>query len=118
MKFVFLLYGDESKGQTPSRMPEEHAAAWQKFHSMVEKDGSLVTWQALHPTPTARTLRNLDGDPISTDGPYAETKEQMGGFYMLKCADMDEAMSYAAKMPCSDLASIEVRPIIEQPSDS
>ena len=116
MKFVFLLYGDEAAGQTPSQMPEDHAIAWQEFHETVERDGKLVSWQALHPSDTAQTLRNLDGDPIATDGPYAESKEQLGGFYMLECADMDEALSYASRMPCSDLGSIEVRPIVEYPA--
>ena len=69
--------------------------------------------EPLQPTSTATTVRVRDGAASNTDGPFAETKEQLGGYYMLDCADLDQALSYVAKVPTAKLGSIEVRPILE-----
>ncbi|MCI0832319.1 MAG: YciI family protein, partial [Chloroflexi bacterium] len=68
---------------------------------------------ALQPVPTATTVRVRDGETVTTDGPFAETKEQLGGFYLLNCKDLDEAIVYAAKIPLAPTGSVEVRPVME-----
>lgn len=113
MKFMFLLYGDESAGETPSRISEERSVQWAEFHELAKASGKLVARQALVPTDAARTVRPSGGGAlVETDGPYAETKEQLGGVYILECADMNEAMSFASKMPCAVHGSVEVRQIL------
>ena len=72
---------------------------------------------ALHPTATATTVRVRDGRTITTDGPFAETKEALGGFYVVEAADLDEAIGYAALIPGATHGSIEVRPILELPAE-
>jgi hypothetical protein len=68
---------------------------------------------ALMPTQTATTVRLRNGNTLTTDGPFAETKEQLGGFYLLKCKDLDEAVEFAAKVPAAKDGSIEIRPVME-----
>jgi hypothetical protein len=71
-----------------------------------------VAGEALHPTTSATTVRVRDGKALTTDGPFAETKEQLGGFYLLDCKDLDEAIEYAAKIPGASHGSVEIRPIV------
>jgi hypothetical protein len=114
MKFLLLLYGNEAAGETPSEMPAERAAEWQRFHETAASNGALVSWQALVPSDTAATLRaDSGGNTIKTDGPCAKTKEQLGGFYVLECTDMNEAVEYGSAMPCAPHGSIEIRQIYE-----
>ncbi len=82
--------------------------------------GVLVAGDGLYPTQTATTVRVRDGERDVTDGPFAETKEQLGGFYVLDCKDLDEAIEWAAKIPGAQTGAIEVRPAIEveQPSEA
>ncbi len=113
MKYMFLLYGDESIGETPTRISEERSAQWGEFHQLAESSGKLISWHALVPSDEAKTVKPGTGTTFSsTDGPYAETKEQLGGVYILDCADMAEAMSYAEKMPCAAHGVVEVRQMV------
>jgi len=108
MQYLLLIYEDESrfaKGYNKSELAE-YGAFGQEFGPAI-KGGN-----ALQPTTTAKTVRVRDGKPLTTDGPFAETKEQLGGFYLIEANSTDEATSIAAKIPGARFGSIEVRPIM------
>lgn len=114
MQYALLMYGDEAHGETPTEMTPEVAAQWEAFWSAQDgSDGPVRGWSALTPTTTATTLRVRQSAPLVTDGPFAETKEQLGGFIIIECADLDEALAFAAQVPCAPNGSIEVRAIAE-----
>src|SRR3954452_18993133 len=111
MRYLLTIYGDESQSATMT--PEDGAAmmnAYNEFGRQVEEGGAFVSGAGLQPTPTATTIRVRDGERLITDGPFAETKEQLGGFYLLECKDLDEAIEWAAKIPGAQHGSVEVRP--------
>jgi hypothetical protein len=121
MKYAFTIYGDESQRESAS--PEEMQAmsqAYGEYTQEVQAKGIHLAGEGLYPTPTATTVRVRDGERNVTDGPFAETKEQLGGFYVLDCKDLDEAIEWAAKIPGAQYGAIEVRPAIEveQPSEA
>jgi hypothetical protein len=108
MQYLLLIYEDESrfaKGYDKVEMAE-YGAFGQEFRPAI-KGGN-----ALQLTPTAKTVRVRDGKPLTTDGPFAETKEQLGGFYLIEANSTDEATSIAAKIPGARFGSVEVRPIM------
>jgi hypothetical protein len=114
MKFMLLLLGDESGWEQAS--PEDAAAEmkrWEDYSAQLTAAGAMVSGEGLQPTATAKTLRVENGERIVTDGPFAETKEQLGGFYVIECASVDEALDWAAKAPSIEEGSIEVRPVID-----
>jgi hypothetical protein len=82
------------------------------FTDDVRKRNLYVSGEALHPVNTATTVRVRDGRTLTTDGPFAETREQLGGFYLLDCKDLDEAIEAAAKIPGAKHGSIEIRPLV------
>jgi hypothetical protein len=111
--YAFLIYNDESTSPEPGS-PELDAriAAYAAFSEEVAKAGILQAGEALQNTATATVVRaGGNGSPVTTDGPYAETKEQLAGFYILDCANLDEAVEWAAKIPAASHGSVEVRPI-------
>jgi hypothetical protein len=113
MKYAFTIYVDESARDTASE--EESQAMTQAYHAVtqeMQEKGVLVAGEGLYPTQTATTVRVRDGERAVSDGPFAETKEQLGGFYVLDCKDLDEAIEWAAKIPGSQIGSIEVRPVM------
>ena len=114
MRYLALIYGNEVADAARSEA-EKHAeiAAYNAFSEMVDRKGVRVGGEALLPTSSATTIRMRDGKVLTTDGPFAETKEQLGGFYVLKCKDLDEAIEIAAQIPGAQNGSIEVRPIVE-----
>jgi hypothetical protein len=87
--------------------------AYNAFTEEVKSAGAMQAAEALQPTATATTVRVRNGETMITDGPFADTKEQLGGFYLLDCKNLDEAVAYAAKIPGAQAGSIEVRPIWE-----
>ena len=109
MRYAILIYGDE---QTPTPVSNE-MGPWEAFGQEVAEKGLLQGGEALQPTSTATTVRVHDGKTLTTDGPFAETKEQLGGFYLLDCKDLDEAIEYAAKIPSAPWGSVEVRPVMQ-----
>lgn len=111
MNYMLLIYGNENRQQSEAEGQAE-MVAYNAFTEEVRTKGILVSGDALHPTSTATTVRVRDGKRLNTDGPFAETKEQLGGFYILNCKDLDEAISYAAKIPGAANGSVEVRPIV------
>jgi hypothetical protein len=109
MEYLLLIYEDEkrfAKGYDESEFAEY--MAFSKEHAKAIKGGN-----ALQPTGTAATVRIRGGKRLTTDGPFAETKEQLGGFYLVEAADRDEAVAIAAKIPGARFGSIEVRPIMK-----
>jgi|SRR5919109_1898381 hypothetical protein len=114
MKYLLTLWGDESRGS--DRTPEEGQAvmkAWDAYTQKAREAGAFVGGEGLQPTSTATTVQIPEGgDPIVTDGPFAETKEQLGGFYLLDCRDLDEALEWARKIPMPG-GKVEVRPVMD-----
>jgi hypothetical protein len=111
MQYVLLICGDESSFATLS--PEEGAemmAAYEKFVHEATESGVLRGGERLRPTTDATTVQVRDGKVLTADGPFAETKEQIGGFFVVECADLDEAIEVASKIPGAHHGSIEVRP--------
>jgi hypothetical protein len=116
VRYMALIYTDEVKSAPAT--PEEGQklmAAYYAFGEEAGKAGVLGPGDALEDTNTATTVRVRNGERLVTDGPFAETKEQLGGFYILNCKDLDEAIHWAAKIPAALHGSIEVRPIMEFP---
>lgn len=114
MKYMLLIYSDETMGADASA--EEMQAVlgqYQAYAGEMAQAGVLLAGEGLHPTSAASTVQRRDGKTLSTHGPFAETREQLGGFYMIDCANLDEAMAWAAKCPTADYGSIEVRPIMD-----
>lgn len=107
MKYLCLVYGEEDE---MTRVPDAECAAWgQSLQSM----GRYLAAEALQPSATAVTVRVRNGEVSATDGPFAETKEQLAGFYLIDARDLDEALELAAKIPPARVGSIEVRPVRE-----
>jgi hypothetical protein len=114
MKYLLLIYSDE---KADANMSKEEMDAWMgEYNAYTEamlKAGVSQAGDALQPTATATTVRVKDGKKVTTHGPFAETKEQLGGYYLLNCNNLDEAIDWAAKCPGARVGSIEVRPIME-----
>ena len=113
MKYAFTIYGDES--QRASASEEQQQAMAQAYGAVTQEmrdKGVYVAGEGLYPTPTATTVRVREGDREVTDGPFAESKEQLGGFYILDVKDLDEAIEWAAKIPGSQFGSVEIRPVM------
>ena len=108
MRYLLLIAADESTMPTEDVTPEY--VEWMK--EMSER-GVLQGGERLHATTDATTVRVRNGEVLSTDGPFAETKEQLGGYFLVDCKDLDEAIEVAAKIPGARSGSIEVRPIWE-----
>ena len=105
MKYLCLVYGEESALQA---MDDRHCVA---FDEEVRRSGHCVASEALQPVATATTVRVRNGKVSVTDGPFAETKECLAGFYMIEARDLNEAIQIASKIPPAQVGSIEVRPI-------
>jgi hypothetical protein len=114
MRYLCLIYDEEKKWAT---MPKAEADAMMgeyfAFTEGVKKSGHYIGGEALQPTPSATTVRVRNGKISSTDGPFAETKEQLGGYYLINARDLNDAIQVAAKIPSARLGAIEVRPIME-----
>jgi hypothetical protein len=116
MRYLLLIYDDE---QTWANMSQEESQAimgdYFGYSEEVFGAGVAKAGDALQPTSAATTVRVRDGQTIATDGPFAETKEQLGGYYLIDVPDLDEAIKWAAKIPSSRIGSIEVRPVLDFP---
>ena len=114
MKFLLLLYGDESRWADASPEDVQQVMnAYDAFTREVTEAGAMVAGEGLQPTSTATTARMKGGEVVLSDGPFAETREQLGGFYLLECADLDEAVRWASKVPGVYEGSVEVRPVVD-----
>lgn len=110
VKYMFLIYDDE---KSPNNGSPERLAEYGAFSELANKNGVIRDGNRLRPSDAATTVRVRDGQAKTTDGPFAETKEQLGGYFILDCKDLDEALSYAAKIPSAKDGAIEVRPVWE-----
>ena len=115
MRYMLLIYSDE---KAMANVSEEEMAKgmdpWFKYTDDLQKSGKMLGGEALQPTTTATTVRAAGGNALTTDGPFAETKEQLGGYYAIEAEDLDEAIEWAAKMPnLPSGGSVEVRPIMK-----
>ena len=115
MRYLLLIYQDEvAHSKWSEQQLAEEYQAYAALNGEFEKLGAeMQSGEALMPTQTATTVRVRDGKLLTTDGPFAETKEQLGGFYLLNCKNLDEAIAAAAKIPAANDGSIEIRPIME-----
>jgi hypothetical protein len=115
MRYMMLIYSQENESVTPDELKEVAAAHWAVMDETNHR-GIFRAADPLEPTSTATTVRVQDGKVLVTDGPFAETKEQLAGYYILDCQDLDEALEWAAKIPtacCGSAGYVEVRPIRE-----
>jgi hypothetical protein len=112
MKYILLIYGNEAEGARPS---QEQMGAMLKeygvFTESIRQNGNFVGGERLQLSSTATTVRVRDGKTLATDGPFAETKEHLGGFYLIEAKNLDEATAIAARIPGARYGCVEVRPI-------
>jgi hypothetical protein len=116
MKYLLLIYENESDWEKV--LEDEKSKIYQEYMDYAKglrKNGQYVAGEALQPVSTATTVRVKSGKTLTTDGPFAETREQLGGFFMVEAKDLDEALKLAARIPAARTGSIEVRPIMPTP---
>jgi hypothetical protein len=112
MQYMLLIYGNEAGMQSASKADvDQMMAAYGAYSEAMQKAGVIVGGNRLRPTASASTVRVATGKTQVLDGPYAETKEQLGGYYMIDVPDLDAALSWAARCPGASHGAIEVRPI-------
>jgi hypothetical protein len=117
MQYLLLIYDNEARLKDSS--PADGEAMMRDYRAFTEaivKSGNMKAGDALEPTSTATTVRVRDGKTLSTDGPFAETREQLGGYYLVEAKDLDEATKIAARIPSAKSGSIEVRPVRQMPT--
>jgi hypothetical protein len=112
MRYALLVCGDENAVLSPEGQ-RERSAAFTAFQDEMEARGVLLGRERLRPAISATTVRVRDGDLVISDGPFAESKEQIAGLYLVDCTDLDEAIEVAAKIPAAQYGTIEVRPVWE-----
>jgi hypothetical protein len=116
MKYLCLIYADETVWDKLPKADELNMMAeYRAFGEDIKRSGHYLSGNRLHPSTTATTVRVRNGAVSATDGPYAETKEQLGGFYLIDARDLNEAVQVAGRIPGARMGSIEVRPIWEPP---
>jgi hypothetical protein len=113
MQYVLLIYTEEPTEQPSADAMAAEMEGYNAFTEHVRERGAMKAGEALQPTTAATTVRVRDGKTIATDGPFAETKEALGGFYLVEAADLDEAIGFAARIPGALHGSIEIRPIFD-----
>jgi hypothetical protein len=111
-EYVLLLYAGEA-GPEEQAERERELPMWQELNESLREAGLLVGADRLHAADSATTVRVRDGEAEITDGPFAVTKEILGGYYVLKCRDLDEALKQAARIPLARYGTVEVRPIMD-----
>jgi hypothetical protein len=112
VQYALLIYAEEPADMSPEAAGSE-IAEYDVFTRHIRENGAYRGGEALHSVATATTVRVRDGQTLTTDGPFAETKEALGGFYVVEAADLDEAIAYAAMIPGALGGSVEVRPVVD-----
>ena len=116
MQYILLIYGDEAQSKkAPPEAREKMMGEYISFTKELKGAGKMLGGEPLESVSTATTVRVKEGKTLRTDGPFAETREQLGGFYLIEAKDLDEAVAIAAKVPGAKVGSIEVRPIMPFP---
>jgi len=114
MRYLVLIYSDESHyGKLSEEEMGQLMGGYQQFTQELQASGAFQSAERLKPSATATTVRVRDGKTLTTDGPFAETKEQLGGYYLIEAKNLDDAIAAAAKCPTATYGAIEVRPIWE-----
>jgi hypothetical protein len=114
MKYLCLIYENEKTWESlPPAESEAIMNEYFKFTDDIRKNGKYVAGEALQPTATATTVRVRNGKVSTTDGPFAETKEQLGGFYLIEAKDLNDAIQVASRIPSARLGAVEVRPVVD-----
>jgi len=114
MEYMLLIYNRETDWKALAE--KDRGAMFQEYGKFTEglvKNGNFKAGSALQPVSTATTVRVRDGKALTTDGPFAETREQLGGYYLIEAKDLDEVLSIAARVPSARTGSIEVRPLLK-----
>jgi len=111
MKYMALIYGSEEAWDALSE--EEQQRVTERYMALA-REPVTVGGDELQDPDTATTIRVRDGETLTTDGPFAETKEQLGGYYLIDCGSLDEAIEFAARIPAAERGSVEVRPLVER----
>lgn len=118
MRYLCLIYDEETKLDA---MPQEEAEAFMAeyfaFTEDVRRSGHFVAGEALKPISTATTVRVRNGELSATDGPFAETREQLGGFYLIEARDLNDAIQVASRIPSARIGSVEIRPVVDFEND-
>ena len=118
MKYLCLIYDDEKVWEAmPPAESEAYMGEYFAFTDGIRQSGQYIAGEALQPVATATTVRIRNGKLSTTDGPFAETKEQLGGFYLIEARDLNEAIQVAARIPSARVGSIEVRPVVDFMAD-
>ena len=113
MQYLLTIYIDESAvDAVPPEQGVKVTEAYEALTAELKQAGVFLGGEGLQRTSTATTVRVRDGEPLLTDGPFAETREQLGGFYLLECRDLDEAIGWATQIPGAQAGAIEVRPVM------
>jgi hypothetical protein len=114
MQYLLLIYDNEKIwADMPKDESDKMFGEYMQFTADLKQSGKHVAGDALQPVSTATTVRVRNGKTQTTDGPFAETKEQLGGYYLIEAKDLDEAVKIAAKIPSARIGSIEVRPVVK-----
>jgi hypothetical protein len=115
MKYLCLIYDDEKQWQKfPKDVQDKYMEEYMAFGDSIKKSGQYVGANQLHPSHTATIVRSRNGKVSTTDGPFVETKEQLGGYYLIEAKDLNDAIQVASRIPSARSGSIEVRPIVER----
>jgi hypothetical protein len=116
MQYILLIY--ENEAEIKARKNEESQkifGEYMAFTAAIKQSGHMRAGEPLEPTSTATTVRVKAGKVVRTDGPFAETREQLGGYYVIEAKDLDEAAGIAARLPAAKTGSVEVRPVMKLP---
>lgn len=114
MRYMLLIYGDEAAEAALNEQERQaEFMAHIAYAQELREKGVMVAGDPLLPTSTATSVRLRDGRPITTHGPFAETAEQLGGYYLIECANLDEALEWAKKNPSAATGTVEVRPVVD-----
>jgi hypothetical protein len=121
MQYVILIYDEDTANPpaepAPPEVQQQVMGDYNAYTKWLTDRGAYKGGEALQPVQTATTVRVRDGRTLTTDGPFAETKEALGGFYLVEAKDLDEALDFAARCPGAKIGSIEVRPVWELPTE-
>ena len=115
MKYMLLIYSDEKNAITPAEREDCYVKSAQLARE-IHSSGHFLAASPLHPTTAATTVRIRDNKRVVTDGPFAETREQLGGYYLINVENLDEAIRIAERIPAARFGTVEVRPVLEIPS--
>ncbi len=112
MQYMLMIYINEKTAPVPDVAERQMSEAFAAYTDAMKKAGAFIAGDRLHPTTSATTVRKADGKVKVLNGPYAETREQLAGYYLLDVADLDAAISWAGRCPAAAYGSIEVRPVV------